>query len=77
MPRYRELYRGGSYLPKAYSRDVTQRVHRAVRRHGLHRAEAGEARQVPASPAEAEQLSGGAGRARQAPAAPAEQLTLL
>ena len=76
-PRYRELYRGGSYLPKVYSRDVTQRVHRAVRRHGLHRAEAGEARQVPASPAEAEQLSGGAGRARQAPAAPAEQLTLL
>jgi DNA repair photolyase len=60
VPRYKQLYRGGSYLPKAYQEEVTARVRRAARRHGLERAEPGVARQVeppgPAPPA-AEQLT--------------------
>jgi DNA repair photolyase len=60
VPRYRELFRGGSYLPQSYQRELTARVRRAARRHGLHRAEPGAARQVdppaPPSPA-AEQLT--------------------
>lgn len=51
VPRYRELFRGGSYLPQSYQREVTARVRRAARRHGLHRAEPGAARQVaPTAP---------------------------
>jgi len=61
-PRYRELYRNGSYLPKDYQRDLSERVRAAARRHGLDRAEPGEARSLPEPPAE--------------PPAP-EQLTLL
>jgi DNA repair photolyase len=45
-PRYRELFGTGSYLPRAYQREIGARVRLAARRHGLHRAEAGEARQV-------------------------------
>lgn len=60
VPRYRELYHGGAYLPRSYQREVTARVRTAARRHGLHRAEAGEARQateeIPRRPA-AEQLT--------------------
>ena len=47
VPRYRELFHRGSYLPKEYQREVVARVRMAARRHGLHRAEPGEARQVP------------------------------
>lgn len=72
VPRYRQLFRGGSYLPKEYQREVTARVRMAARRHGLHRTESGEARQVPTSPAESRAL--GVHR----PTSPAaEQLTLL
>jgi DNA repair photolyase len=63
VPRYRELFRGGSYSPKEYQREVTARVRMAARRHGLHRAEAGDARQAPDGPP--------------APPAAPEQLTLL
>jgi len=35
LPRYRELYRGGSYADRAYQRDVTARVRAAARRHRL------------------------------------------
>ncbi len=73
--RYHALYRGGSYLPKAYAHDITSRVHRVARHHGLPRAEAGAARKVPASPAEARQLSTPFPRRVTAP--PAEQLSLL
>ncbi|MCA2213795.1 intein-containing Rv2578c family radical SAM protein [Jidongwangia harbinensis] len=59
--RYRELYRGGSYLPRAYQDELGARVRMAARRHGLHRATPGEARTVP---------SEATGRAT-------EQLTLL
>jgi len=45
VPRYRALFGKGSYLPQAYQREVTARVRMAARRHGLHRAESGEARQ--------------------------------
>jgi DNA repair photolyase len=61
-PRYRELYGNGSYLPKAYQRELAERVRAAAGRHGLDRAEPGEARSVPGPPAEPP---------------PPEQLTLL
>jgi DNA repair photolyase len=35
VPRYRELYRQGSYAPKQYQREVGARVRMAARRHGL------------------------------------------
>jgi DNA repair photolyase len=35
LPRYRELYVRGSYLASAYQNELTERVHRAARRHGL------------------------------------------
>ncbi|MFG2047282.1 intein-containing Rv2578c family radical SAM protein [Micromonospora sp. NPDC048935] len=61
VQRYRELYRAGAYAPQAYQREVTARVRIAARRHGLHRAEVGDNRQLPEPP----------------PAPTAEQLTLL
>jgi DNA repair photolyase len=62
VPRYRELFRGGSYLPQSYQREVVARVRMAARRHGLNRPEPGAARALPdAIP----------------PAPPPEQLTLL
>jgi DNA repair photolyase len=58
VPRYRELFRGGSYLPQSYQRDLASRVSAAARRHGLPRTEGGEARRVaPPPPPAAEQLS--------------------
>jgi DNA repair photolyase len=49
-PHYRRLYGRGSYLPKEYQREVTARVRMAARRHGLDRADPGEARQPEAPP---------------------------
>ncbi len=46
VPRYRELFGSGSYLPQGYQRELTARVRQAARRHGLHRAEPGESRRV-------------------------------
>ncbi|MFE9959384.1 intein-containing Rv2578c family radical SAM protein [Micromonospora sp. NPDC005299] len=58
VPRYRQLYQAGAYAPQAYQREVTARVRMAARRHGLHRGEVGDNRQLPAAPAPAaEQLS--------------------
>ncbi|MFD0822011.1 radical SAM protein, partial [Micromonospora zhanjiangensis] len=57
VPRHRELFRSGSYSPKEYQREVTARVRLAARRYGLHRAESGEARQVPDAPPEPQQLT--------------------
>ncbi|MBM0232624.1 intein-containing Rv2578c family radical SAM protein [Micromonospora sp. STR1_7] len=61
VPRYRELYRAGAYAPQAYQRELTARVRIAARRHGLHRGERGDNRQLPEPP----------------PPPPSEQLTLL
>jgi DNA repair photolyase len=44
VPRYRELFRSGSYLPQAYQHEIGAKVRMAARRHGLHRAAPGEAR---------------------------------
>ncbi len=58
VPRYRQLYQAGAYAPQAYQREVTARVRMAARRHGLHRGEVGDNRQLPEPPAPAaEQLS--------------------
>ncbi|GIF64864.1 radical SAM protein [Asanoa ishikariensis] len=58
VPRYRELYRAGSYVPKDYQREITARVRQAARRHGLDRQESFESRQLPDStPPEPEQLT--------------------
>jgi DNA repair photolyase len=61
VPRYRELYRRGSYAPDVYQREVSARVAQAARRHGLHRREMDRYREAPAEP----------------PPARPEQLTLL
>ncbi|MEV6602236.1 intein-containing Rv2578c family radical SAM protein [Actinoplanes sp. NPDC051346] len=45
-PRYRELFRGGSYLPQSTQNEIAARVRLAARRYGLHRASPQEARQV-------------------------------
>jgi DNA repair photolyase len=73
VPRYRDLYRGGSYVPKAFGTELTERVRQVARRYGLPRAEPGQFRQVPASPAESEALGAEATASRST----AEQLTLL
>ncbi|MEV1287154.1 Rv2578c family radical SAM protein [Micromonospora sp. NPDC049679] len=74
VPHYRELYRDGSYLPQSYQREIVARVRMASRRHGLHRAEPGETRQVPTSPEESRTLRT---RPARAPDPGGEQLTLL
>jgi DNA repair photolyase len=86
-PRYRELYGRGSYLPKAYQNELAARVRLAARRHGLHRAEPGEARRVDPPPPDAD-APGATSRARATTGGPAadrratpvdapEQLSLL
>jgi DNA repair photolyase len=47
VPRYRELFHGGSYSPSAYQREVTARVREAARRYGVGVTGAGETRRVP------------------------------
>jgi DNA repair photolyase len=51
LPRYRELFRGGSYSPTAYQREVTGRVREAARRHGVGTAETPQARRIGPPPA--------------------------
>src|SRR5262249_32113682 len=63
VERYHELYRRGSYAPKAYQREISARVYAAARRRGLNRPEPTDHR-TPDQP--------------DAPVVePAEQLTLL
>ncbi|HEX2356873.1 MAG TPA: Rv2578c family radical SAM protein [Micromonosporaceae bacterium] len=45
--RYDELYRRGSYLPKAYQQEISDRVRAAAARHGLGRRTPAQARRVP------------------------------
>ncbi|HEU4423113.1 MAG TPA: intein-containing Rv2578c family radical SAM protein [Pilimelia sp.] len=47
VPRYRQLYRRGAYLPEAYQKEVAARVREAALRHGLGEGSPGEARQLP------------------------------
>ncbi|GIF24337.1 DNA repair photolyase [Actinoplanes tereljensis] len=63
-PRYRDLYGSGSYLPKTYQAEIGARVRLAARRHGLHRPDPVQIRDVGEDPGE---------RA----AVPPRQLTLL
>lgn len=49
VPHYRALYGDGSYLPKAYQREITARVRMAARRHGLYRDDPTESRRISAS----------------------------
>jgi DNA repair photolyase len=44
VPRYRELYRGGSYAPKAYQRTISAQVAALARRYGVGATGAGETR---------------------------------
>lgn len=50
--RYRELYRGGAYAPKAYRAWLAERIRPLLRRHGLDRARLAPATGVPAPRAE-------------------------
>ncbi|GAA3741754.1 DNA repair photolyase [Spinactinospora alkalitolerans] len=55
LPRYAELYRGGSYAPKAYQRRIAERVRALAREHGIGRhaptaRSAGPAESVPEAP---------------------------
>ncbi|RZU50367.1 intein/intein [Krasilnikovia cinnamomea] len=45
-PRYRELYRAGSYLPRATQAEITARVRLAAARHGLDRRDRAETRRA-------------------------------
>lgn len=71
VPRYRELYRGGSYLPRSYQQQLVERVRAVARRYGLHRTRPGEERVPGPQPRHARASSS---RPR---ASSAEQLTLL
>ncbi|MFI5889482.1 intein-containing Rv2578c family radical SAM protein [Actinoplanes sp. NPDC051513] len=50
-PRYRELYGDGSYLPESYQSEIGARVRMAARRHGLHRPDPAQIRNVGPPPA--------------------------
>jgi DNA repair photolyase len=48
LPRYRQLYRHGAYVPTEYRTWLAQRVAPLLARHGLDRQSGGEAREVGA-----------------------------
>ncbi|MBO0868025.1 MAG: Rv2578c family radical SAM protein [Micromonosporaceae bacterium] len=50
VPRYRELFASGSYSPKEYQRELTDRIRAAARRHGIG-APPAQAHRQPAAPA--------------------------
>ncbi|SHG20382.1 Rv2578c family radical SAM protein [Geodermatophilus nigrescens] len=47
VPRYRQLYRGGAYVPAEYRTWLAERVAPLLRRHGLDGHSGGRARGVP------------------------------
>ena len=59
LPRYEELYRGRTYAPKAYQRNLAERVAKLARRHGIGRTSARNRRRIadPPRPDGPEQLS--------------------
>ena len=87
VPRYRELYRRGSYLPADYKQNLARRVAPILARHGLDRQQGGRARGAAAGEAghDGVQADGEDGFpagslpavARQARPQPAEQLALI
>ena len=44
LPRYRELFGRGSYLPRVYQDEIGARVRMVARRHGIHRGTPGDTR---------------------------------
>jgi len=54
LPRYRELFHGGSYAVQAYQQEVCERVRAAARRHRIGVAAPGDNRRVPEAPVEPE-----------------------
>ena len=73
VPAYRQLYRGGSYAPKAYQQRISEQVRDLARRYGIGQARAAGRAGVRAvgRPTEAAGRPGRAGPARPA------QLSLL
>jgi DNA repair photolyase len=47
VPRYLELYGRGAYAPKAYQRQIAERVGELAARHGVGRATPRRARRIP------------------------------
>ena len=47
LPRYRELYRGGAYPPRAYQQRIAGQVRELAERHGVGRASPAQARRRP------------------------------
>jgi DNA repair photolyase len=83
VPRYRELYGRGAYVPAAYREALARRVAPILAAHGLGRQAGGEARQVTGLPGDDEgafpdgSLPAAVPGARPRAAAGPEQLTLL
>ncbi|MEU4216238.1 intein-containing Rv2578c family radical SAM protein [Actinoplanes sp. NPDC026623] len=80
--QYRELYRGGSYLPQTFQNEIGARVRMAARRHRLHRPPGGEARAMgvdgaPAADHPGTGTTGGAPERTAGRGAEPRQLTLL
>ncbi|MGY1616476.1 intein-containing Rv2578c family radical SAM protein [Geodermatophilus sp. SYSU D00691] len=50
VPRYRQLYRRGAYVPAEYRDELTRRVAPLLARHGLDRQRGGSARGVDGEP---------------------------
>jgi DNA repair photolyase len=73
VPRYRELFRRGSYSPRDYQREVVARVRTAARRRGITGTSAGESREVSTVAEEPETVGNRAAE----PAAESVQLSLL
>jgi DNA repair photolyase len=79
LPRYRQLYGRGAYVPAAYRAALAERVAPILARHGLDRQAGGEARGVPGDTAgafPAGSLPASAAERGSAESSP-EQLTLL
>jgi len=79
-PRYRELFRRGSYLPAAYQHEIGAKVRMAARRHGLHRADLGGTRTLRGDQPDRYSQPDGADDHAERPAprgAEPQQLTLL
>jgi hypothetical protein len=83
VPRYRQLYGRGAYVPATYRDQLARRVAPILRAHGLGRQPGGEARGLPGDdegafpPGSLPEPAAGAAAARDELPAEPEQLTLL
>ena len=73
--RYRELYGRGSYAPKAFQKEISDRVHELARRYRVGQASPGDARRVRGRGYGHPDVRSGATGAESPP--PPEQLLLL